>query len=134
MSTENPTARSVAKHWIITFSIGSLFLTFAFAQGLPTPTSLTWDQVKAKFQSANPTLKADAISVDEMKAQEITAFLRPNPQFTLSSDGTQLTPHNGAWQPIKGSQLVTNFSYLHERQHKRELRQESAKEGTQIAS
>jgi cobalt-zinc-cadmium efflux system outer membrane protein len=68
-----------------------------------------------------------------MKAEEITAFLRPNPQYTISSDGTQLASHNGAWQPTKGTQLVNSFSYLHERQHKRELRLESAKEGTQIA-
>lgn len=96
-------------------------------------TAYTWEQVKSRFASANPILKADAISVDEMKAAEITAYLRPNPQFTLSTDGTQLAPHNGIWQPTKGTQLQDNFSYLHEREHKRELRLESAKQGTQIA-
>jgi cobalt-zinc-cadmium efflux system outer membrane protein len=94
--------------------------------------SLTWDQVKAKFESVNPTLKADAANVEEMKAEEITAFLRPNPQFTLSADGTQIAPHNGTWTPFKGTTEQPNFSYLHEREHKRELRLESAKEGTQI--
>jgi outer membrane protein, heavy metal efflux system len=94
---------------------------------------LTWEQVKAKFESANPTLKADALSVDEMKAAEITAFLRPNPQFTAATDGTQIAPHNGVWQPLSGTQVQGGFSYLHERDHKRELRQQSAKEGTQIA-
>jgi outer membrane protein, heavy metal efflux system len=69
-----------------------------------------------------------------MKAEEITAYLRPNPQYTLSSDGTQLAPHNGVWQPTKGTQVQNVFSYLHERQRKRELRLESAKEGTQIAT
>jgi cobalt-zinc-cadmium efflux system outer membrane protein len=33
-----------------------------------------------------------------------------------------------------GSQVQANFSYLHERERKRELRQESAKEGTQISA
>lgn len=97
-------------------------------------TSLSWEQVKAKFRGANPTLKADALNVDEMKAEEITAFLRPNPTFTLASDGTQLGAHNGVWQPTKGTQVQTAFSYLHEREHKRELRLQSAKEGTRIAS
>jgi cobalt-zinc-cadmium efflux system outer membrane protein len=106
----------------------------AGAQGAPVSEALTWDQVKAKFENANPTLKADTINVDEMRAQEITAFLRPNPQFTISADGTQVAPHNGVWQPTKGTQVQTNFSYLRERQHKRELRLESAKEGTQIAA
>ena len=94
---------------------------------------LTWDQVKAKFEAANPALKADALGVDEMKAQEITAFLRPNPQFSLATDGTQAARYEGVWRPFAGTQFTPNFSYLHERDHKRELRLESAKEGTQIA-
>jgi cobalt-zinc-cadmium efflux system outer membrane protein len=103
--------------------------SFACAQD-----TLTWEQVKAKFEAANPALKADEINVEEMKAEEITAFLRPNPQFTAATDGTQLAPHSGVWQPLVGTQYQGNFSYLHERQHKRELRLESAKEGTQITA
>jgi cobalt-zinc-cadmium efflux system outer membrane protein len=95
--------------------------------------ALTWDQVKARFEAANPTLRADALDVDEMKAQEITAFLRPNPQFTFSTDGTQIAPDNGHWQPLAGTQYQPNVSYLHERDGKRELRLKSAQEGTQIA-
>ncbi len=100
---------------------------------------LTWDQVKARFEAANPALKADALGVDEMKAEEITAFLRPNPQIGLSSDGLQIAPHttNGLgthWLPLTGTQLVPSINYLHEREHKRELRLQSAKEGTQIAA
>ena len=94
--------------------------------------ALTWDQVKAKFEAVNPLLKADAANVEEMKAEEITAFLRPNPQFTLAVDGTQIAPHDGVWTPVKGTTEQPNFSYLHEREHKRELRLESAKEGTEI--
>jgi cobalt-zinc-cadmium efflux system outer membrane protein len=111
-------------------AIGVTLLTsFACAQD-----TLTWEQVKAKFEAANPALKADEINVEEMKAEEITAFLRPNPQFTAATDGTQLAPHSGVWQPLVGTQYQGNFSYLHERQHKRELRLESAKEGTQITA
>jgi cobalt-zinc-cadmium efflux system outer membrane protein len=94
--------------------------------------ALTWDQVRAKFEAVNPALKADAYNVDEMQAEEITAFLRPNPQFTLSVDGNQVAPHNGVWTPFKGTTEQPNFSYLHEREGKRELRLESAKEGTRI--
>jgi outer membrane protein, heavy metal efflux system len=68
-----------------------------------------------------------------MQAEEITAYLRPNPQLTLSTDGTQLAPNHGVWQPVSGTFYSPNFSYLHERDHKRELRLETAKEGTQIA-
>lgn len=107
----------------------------ALAPGLAAAQQgLTWDQVKARFEVANPTLKADSLSVDEMRAQEISAFLRPNPQFTASSDGTQVAPHDGVWQPLRGTEAQGNFSYLHERDHKRELRLQSAKEGTQISA
>jgi cobalt-zinc-cadmium efflux system outer membrane protein len=99
---------------------------------------LTWDQVKARFEAANPALQAAALGVDEMKAAEITAFLRPNPQVGLSSDGLQIAPHSAPgqgthWQPLTGTQLVPSIAYLHERERKRELRLQSAKEGTQIA-
>ena len=84
--------------------------------------------MKAKFEAANPALKADALNVDEMKAEEITAFLRPNPQFTAATDGTQIAPHHGVWQPLTGTVFQsTSFSYLHERDHKRELRLQSAR-------
>jgi len=94
--------------------------------------AFTWDQVRAKFETSNPALRADADNVDEMKAEEITAFLRPNPQFTMLADGTQIAPHDGVWTPFKGTYEQPNFSYLHERDHKRELRLESAEEGTRI--
>ena len=95
---------------------------------------LTWQEVRDRFEAANPTLRAGQIGLDESKAQEITAFLRPNPNFTLSTDGTQIAPYKGVWQPLTGTQFSTNFSYLHERQRKRELRQESAQKGTSIAT
>jgi len=93
---------------------------------------LTWDQVKARFETSNPALKADADNVDEMKAEEITAYLRPNPQAGLTVDGTQIAPHDGAYVPLRGTFVVPTVSYLHERDHKRELRLESAQEGTHI--
>jgi len=95
---------------------------------------LTWEQLKARFEAANPQLKADALSVDEMKAAEVTASLRPNPQFTASTDGTQIAPHNGTWQPLTGTSMQTTLSYLHERDRKRELRQQSAHQGTEIGA
>lgn len=106
---------------------------FALVAASPAQQSLTWDQVKAKFEAVNPALKADADTVDEMRAEEITAYLKPNPQLTLATDGTQLVPHNGVWQPMDGTDVVPTFSYLHERDHKRELRLESAREGTRIS-
>jgi cobalt-zinc-cadmium efflux system outer membrane protein len=94
---------------------------------------LTWEQVRVRFEAINPTLRAAEIAVDEAKAQEVTAYLRPNPDFTLTSDGTQLTPNQGVWQPFAGTLFTTAGSYLHERAHKRELRLESAQKATGVA-
>ncbi len=116
-------SRAIAFVWVL---FG--WMPFAAAQQ-----GLTWDQVRTKFEAANPTLKADALNVDEMQAEEITAFLRPNPQFSVTQDGTQIAPHNGIWTPVRGTYVVPTLSYLHEREHKRELRLQTAQEGTQIA-
>ncbi len=112
----------------LAFSVSTLLAGSAFAQK-----ALTWEEVRAKFEAANPTLRAGQIGIDESKAQEITAYLRPNPGLTLSTDGTQISRYKGVWQPFTGTQFSSNFNYLHERQHKRELRLESAQKGTGIS-
>src|SRR5712664_163546 len=99
----------------------------------PAPLPLSWEQVRQRFEQSNPTLQAGQIGIDESKAQEITAFLRPNPNFTVALDGTQIAPSEGVWQPLRGTQFSPFFSYLHERQHKRELHLESAQGATKIA-
>ncbi|HSY64160.1 MAG TPA: TolC family protein [Terriglobales bacterium] len=110
-----------------------LFLLLGCGLKAGAQQALTWDQVRARFEQSNPTLLADRLNIDESKAEEITAFLRPNPQFSLSADGTQIAPNRGVWKPFAGTYETPSFSYLHERQHKRELRRESAEKATVIA-
>jgi cobalt-zinc-cadmium efflux system outer membrane protein len=95
--------------------------------------ALTWEQVRSRFEASNPALLADQLNVEESKAQEITAYLRPNPNFDFTVDGTQIAPSHGVWQPFTGTFESPGINYLHERRHKRELRLESAKKGTLIA-
>jgi cobalt-zinc-cadmium efflux system outer membrane protein len=96
-------------------------------------TALSWQEVRAKFEAANPTLRAGQIGIDESKAQEITAYLRPNPSLALLAD--QINPFNGgpAHGPFAFLLNSATVNYLHERQHKRELRLESAQKATGIA-
>jgi outer membrane protein, heavy metal efflux system len=108
-----------------------LLLGFNLQAGAQT--SLTWQQVRERFEANNPTLLADKLSIDESKAQEIAAYLRPNPDLNLTVDGTQIAPEKGVWRPFAGTFESPGISYLHERRHKRELRLESAKKGTTIA-
>jgi len=95
--------------------------------------ALTWDEVRDRFRSTNPTLLAARIGIDESKAQEVTAYLRPNPDFSSSLD--QIQPFNGdPYRPFGFALPLFSANYLHERQHKRELRLESARKATGIAS
>jgi len=97
-----------------------------------TLTALTWQQVEDKFRAANPNLRAGELNIQESKAAEISAYLRPNPNMTLLLD--QLQPFNGnPYRPFGFALPLVSFDYLHERQHKRELRLESAQQGTAIA-
>lgn len=104
-------------------------------------TVLTWRQVKDRFEADNPTLQAAQINVQEARDQEITAYLRPNPDFTVGLDqvnffSKQPSPSgNGGntYSPFAFALPLWSASYLHERQHKRELRRDSAQKGTAIA-
>ena len=104
------------------------------AAPLAGQTPLTWQQIKDRFEAANPTLKAAALSIDESRAAEITAYLRPNPQFNLAVDGLQAAERLGTYRPLAGISQQPGVSYLHEREHKRELRLETAKESTAITA
>jgi outer membrane protein, heavy metal efflux system len=108
-------------------------LAAGFASSANAQKALTWDEVRARFEANNPTLLADKVSIDESKAQQITAYLRPNPQLTLAADGTQIASDKGVWKPFAGTYETPTISYLHERQRKRELRLESAQKGMLIA-
>src|SRR5271156_4396636 len=83
--------------------------------------TLTWEQVRLRFEQNNPTLLADQLNVDESKAQEITAHLRPNPELGLLSD--QITPFNSgpSHGPLAYLLPSATVSYLIEREHKRQL-------------
>ena len=51
--------------------------------------SFTWEQIRDKFLITNPTLEAQAQSIESSRAAEVTAGLRPNPQF--QNDTTSAT-------------------------------------------
>lgn len=95
--------------------------------------AFTWEQVRQRFEQNNPTLLAGKLNIEESKAQEISAYLRPNPSLTLLAD--QIDPFPGG--PAHGALAYllpsATLNYLHERAHKRELRLESAQGATAIA-
>jgi outer membrane protein, heavy metal efflux system len=94
--------------------------------------ALTWQQVRGKFEFANPSLRAGTIGIDEARANEITAYLRPNPNLSLLADQIDPFPGGPAHGPFAFVLPSATLTYLHERQHKRELRLDSAKAATGI--
>ena len=112
--------------------ISAAFAPYVYAQQAYNQ-AYTWSQIREKFRTSNPTLKAAQLNIDESRAAEITAFLRPNPDFNLTADGVQIAKNMGVWRPFSGVVETPGVSYLHERDHKRELRRDQAKQSTTIA-
>ena len=115
------------------------------------PQGRSWDELKAELLANNPSLRADALNVQEARAQEITAHLRPNPTANLLGDqlypfGKHYNPNsnisnsvignsvggNSSYSPLSNALATGSVSYLHERDGKRELRTESAQQYTAI--
>jgi outer membrane protein, heavy metal efflux system len=102
--------------------------------------SFTWQEIREKFILTNPTLRAGEIGISETRAQQITAYLRPNPEITGTID--QINPFTGnpclagpgdCYRPLSEALPFVSTTYLHERNHKRELRRDSAQKATGIA-
>jgi len=115
-------------------SVLAMLAAALFPASLFSQTALTWEQVRSIFESKNPMLKSAQITIDESRAAEITAYLRPNPDIGVTADGFQLTKNLGIWRPLSGVYESPSFSYLHERANKRELRLANAKKATEIAA
>jgi len=129
-------ARGAKRHAVAAAVLAAAFLP----SGAHAQTAFTWQQIKDKFEAANPTLRAAQLNIDESRAAEITAYLRPNPDLNGGVD--QINPFSKQPPPSGGPDVYRPFaytfpfgsiSYLHEREHKRELRRDQAKESTAVA-
>jgi cobalt-zinc-cadmium efflux system outer membrane protein len=113
--------------------VARLWLLAGAAFSASAQQALTWEQVRLRFEQNNPTLLAGKLNLEESKAGETTAYLRPNPDMSLLLDQINVFSSN-PFQPFSAAQATAALSYLHERRHKRELRLESAKDSTAVAS
>lgn len=116
--------------------ITALCFAICCAQTALAQKAYTWDEVRAKFEASNPTLRAGQIGIEESRADEITAYLRPNPDLSVFVDQVDPFPDPVSPYPYRPFQYAlpeASTSYLHERRHKRELRRDSARQATSIA-
>jgi len=105
---------------------GAVLIT---ATALAQPSPLTWEQVRQRFEANNPSLVAGRLTVDEAKANEITANLRPNPELSVVLD--EFTVFNPSVLSANNAQWTPTVTQLIERQGKRHLRYQSAQLATQ---
>jgi outer membrane protein, heavy metal efflux system len=115
-----------SRQWL---PLASLFLGL-FQCALLAQGPLTWEQVRERFRKNNPNLLAGQLRIDESRADEVTAGLRPNPLFSSIND--QFNPTN--FQPASGSQWTESITQLFERRRKRPLRLESARLATSMTA
>src|SRR5664279_2099955 len=78
----------------------------AFAQK-----AYSWQELRDKFEASNRQLQAGQIGIDESKTQEVTAFLRPNPDLTFLFD--QFAPFQAnPYRPLGAALPAISSSYL----------------------
>jgi cobalt-zinc-cadmium efflux system outer membrane protein len=109
-----------------------VLLATVFARVSLAQRPLSWEEIRQRFEANNPNLRAGQLGIDESKANEITAYLRPNPTATVLTDQIDPFPGGPSHGPFAFLLASATVSYLHERRHKRELRLESAQEATDI--
>ena len=102
---------------------------WAMAQSAPAET-LDWAHLLERFRQNNPGLSAGELNIHESQANEVTAGLRPNPTFTSTEDQNNFFSTN-PYRPFGAVQWTQSLSQLVERQHKRQLRVDSARLATQ---
>ena len=93
---------------------------------------MSWDEVRDRFRQNNPQLLAGRTGVEETRANEITAGLRPNPQLSFTIDQWNFF-RTDPFRPFAASQTISSVSQLIERRGKRGLRVESAKLATAMS-
>ena len=106
----------------------AVFVVPAVAQS-----QMNWDAVRERFRQNNPNLLVGRTNVEETRAIEITAGLRPNPQLSLTIDQWNFFSTD-PFRPFGASQTITSISQLIERRNKRGLRVDSAKLATSVSA
>jgi cobalt-zinc-cadmium efflux system outer membrane protein len=100
------------KFFVLTLLAAACFTSTVRAQ----PQSFTWEQVRDKFLTTNPTLRAGAQSIESTRANEVTAGLRPNPNFqndtTSATVGIYQEFETGGKRPARlaSARLATSMS------------------------
>lgn len=102
----------------------------------PAATSLTREQAVALALERNQSLRAQRLNVDQSRAGEVTAGLKPNPVFTSTNqDFPVFTPSQLTASNLANNQTFSEaLGYLFERGGKRERRLQVARDTTELTA
>ncbi len=103
---------------------------------VPAAAPLTLEEATRLALEHNQIIRAQRLNIDQAKANEITAALKPNPVFTnLNEDFQIFAPSNLTLQNLRTNQELTNsVSYTFERGGKRIKRVHVAEDTTDVTS
>ncbi len=90
----------------------------------------TLRQVLQKLKTQNPNLAASRAHLEAVRANQVTAALRPNPVFTSANQDFNVDPSRF---DIDTQEFTNSLTWLFERGHKRQARIDSAQLGTLVA-
>ncbi len=99
-----------------------------FAQ--QAPVGLTLKQVLDRLRTHNPTIASARAHLEGIRANEITAALRPNPVFTSANEDFNVNPSHF---DIDTQEFTDSFAWIVERGGKRSARVNSARLQTEVA-
>jgi outer membrane protein, heavy metal efflux system len=107
----------------------------AAAQANPPITRVAMSDAVRLTIERNQSLRAERLNVDEAKADETTAALKPNPGLSVSADGlTPFSPRQMNADFLRNSTTYSSaLSYLFERGGKRLKRMTVAEDTTEVA-
>ena len=118
------------------FSIAVLLTagSLAFGQPGPSPVKITLDQAIDLALRHNHNLKAARTTIQQSQAAEITAHLRPNPNFFTDWEYLPINKPDGGYADYLHSSTEGDIglSYLIERGQKRDRRFQAAKDITAV--
>ena len=129
MEKSNP---EFARNSVLAAVVAALFLLAGTASA-QTPVLINFDQAIDLAMAHSHNLKATQTQIQQGKAQELTASLRPNPTLSWDSLFIPLNPQNYSLDNLTNTQQFDmGVSYLFERGGKRQRRIDAARDATAV--
>ena len=104
-------------------------------QDRPASKLITLEEAISLALSSSPTIKAARTQIEQNKAQEVTANLRPNPTLAWDSQFVPVFSGDFSTDTLNNlQQFDIGMGYLFERGHKRQNRLQAAKDQTAVTA